>query len=133
MKKDLMLYVHIPYCVKKCNYCDFLSFADDGNIDRYMNALISDPVGKIPGEDKINTDEYNISSVFIGGGTPSLIDSAYIVRLIDKLKNIYEFKDEAEITIEANPGTLTLEKLISYRKAGINRLSIGVQSLMTMS
>jgi len=118
------LYVHIPFCRQKCKYCDFLSFAGCGNEiqGRYMNALFSEI--KFFGR-KINKP---VSSIFIGGGTPSEIDGNLIAELMRKIKESFNVMINAEITIESNPGTLTSQKLEIYRKSGINRLSMGVQS-----
>jgi oxygen-independent coproporphyrinogen-3 oxidase len=128
-KKELRLYVHVPFCVRKCYYCDFLSGpSNQEGIDTYFEALY-----KEINSYKNRGDDYRISSVFIGGGTPSCVDSGKIVRTLEELKNVFEFKKEAEITIEVNPGTVEMDsiadnKLLNYKKAGINRLSFGLQS-----
>ena len=128
-KKDLRLYVHVPFCVKKCDYCDFLSGpSDEEGIESYFEALYKE-VGSYEGR----TGDYKVSTVFIGGGTPSCVRSEYIARLLEELKRVFEFSSgdgslEPEITIEANPGTVDKDKLADYRKAGINRLSFGLQS-----
>ncbi len=112
------LYIHIPFCKRKCLYCDFLSFPDTEHINEYFDALIKE----------INAfDCKRVKSIFIGGGTPSYVDSGYIVRIMDALSR-YNIDSNAEITIEANPGTLDLEKLKTYRSCGINRISIGLQA-----
>lgn len=123
-QKPLEIYVHIPFCVKKCDYCDFLSGpADKSRQEAYVRALLWE----------INGLPYNrthqVTSVFFGGGTPSLIDASLIEEILSNLKKKYLFSPEAEITLEANPGTLTKEKLTIYRNAGINRLSLGLQSV----
>ena len=126
--RTLELYIHIPFCVQKCNYCDFLSFAaDDDTKKKYIDMLIA--------EMQLNTvayGDYRVTSVFIGGGTPSVIPSSAIAKVMDVVRANYNLDDNAEITIEANPGTLTESKLEDYLKSGINRLSIGLQSADVM-
>ncbi len=123
--KRMELYVHIPFCVKKCEYCDFLSFpcAEDDTQRRYVEKLIQEIVKM-----GYRYRKYTVSTIFVGGGTPSLIDSGLIVEIFDALRENFHIEPEAEITLEANPGTLTEQKLADYRRAGINRLSIGLQS-----
>lgn len=119
----LELYIHIPFCVKKCDYCDFLSGpADQGRQEAYVRALLEE-VRSLPYD-----SGHQVVSVFFGGGTPSLIEAAFIEEILSNLKEKFSVSPEAEITIEANPGTLTQEKLEIYRRAGVNRLSIGLQS-----
>lgn len=122
--KSAGLYIHIPFCVKKCRYCDFLSFGGCGEElqDRYIKALTRE-LGFYRGSDK------RIDTIFIGGGTPSLLRSAHIAEIIKAAEAAFCIDKDAEITIEANPGTLDPDKLSHYRKAGVNRLSIGVQSM----
>ena len=115
------LYIHIPFCKKKCKYCDFVSFlCDDKIIHEYFNSL----------EKEIDNCKINeeISTIYIGGGTPSFVNSQYIVNIMNKIKNSFKIKENAEITIEINPGTVDKEKLFDYKKVGINRISIGLQS-----
>lgn len=116
---EISLYIHIPFCKEKCKYCDFLSFKNTQNIDRYIASLIAE----------INAFDTNkrVKSIFIGGGTPSYIDEKYIFDIINSLSK-YNIKEDCEITIEANPGTLTKQKLQAYKSCGINRLSMGVQA-----
>lgn len=115
---EVNLYIHIPFCKKKCFYCDFISYPNkDDYIEEYIDTVIKE-------YSNYKAEEYIIKTVYIGGGTPSYIDSKYIVKL---LKEINIEKAE-EITIEINPGTVTKEKLRDYKKAGINRLSIGLQA-----
>ena len=115
---EVNLYIHIPFCKKKCYYCDFISYSNkDDYIEEYIDTVIKE-------YSNYKAEEYIIKTVYIGGGTPSYIDSKYIVKL---LKEINIEKAE-EITIEINPGTVTKEKLIDYRNSGINRLSIGLQA-----
>ncbi len=115
----LSLYIHIPFCKSKCKYCDFLSFPSMEYINAYKKALLNE----------INAFDCNdtIKSIFIGGGTPSVIDSSIIEEIMTGLGK-YNISKNAEITIEANPGTLTAEKLNAYSKSGINRISIGLQA-----
>lgn len=118
------LYLHIPFCVKKCAYCDFLSFPQGPDVQRrYADRLI----------DEIKTAsagfrDTTVTSVFVGGGTPSILDSEDMVRIFDALRQNFKIAEDAEISMEANPGTVTEKKLRDYRKAGINRLSFGLQS-----
>ncbi len=122
--KELELYIHIPFCIRKCNYCDFLSFScDEEGIEKYVSTLVE--------EIRCKARDYKddvITSVFIGGGTPSILSDDQIERIMNVVKNNYNLSDCCEITIESNPGTLTEEKLLAYKKSGINRLSIGLQS-----
>ncbi|MDN3652095.1 radical SAM family heme chaperone HemW [Thalassotalea ponticola] len=122
----LSLYVHIPWCVQKCPYCDFNSHTLKSQIDEtaYINDLIADLDSDIKRFD-INRPLY---SVFIGGGTPSLLSSAAIEQLILAIKQRFDCRDDMEITMEANPGTVEAEKFKGFANAGVNRLSIGVQS-----
>lgn len=139
--KNLGIYVHIPFCIKKCDYCDFISYCDKTEyIEKYIESIkkeINNTVGalSIRNTNKkyqtapLENSDYQITTIYIGGGTPSSIDSKYIVDILNTIKNV---GDDAivvpkEITIEINPGTITEEKLIDYKKAGINRLSIGLQ------
>ncbi|TAH74766.1 MAG: radical SAM family heme chaperone HemW [Anaerolineaceae bacterium] len=125
-KEDLRLYVHVPFCVKKCDYCDFLSgSSNEKGIKSYFDALYKEIRSY-----KDRASEYRVSSIFIGGGTPSCVHSDYIVRTLDELEKVFEFTTEIkpEITIEVNPGTIDENKLMDYKKAGINRLSFGLQT-----
>lgn len=125
-KKELGIYIHIPFCKQKCYYCDFISFANkDKKQEQYINAIKKEM-------DTYELEKYNVTTIYIGGGTPSYIESKYIVELIEKLKsklknNITKF-EEIEITIEVNPGTVTKQKLQDFKSCGINRLSIGLQT-----
>ena len=119
----LELYVHIPFCVRKCQYCDFLSGpSDEETKDRYIEALLKE----IRAAE--HTEDYEIVSVFIGGGTPSALKAEAIASIMRTLREKFLFCEDAEVTIEANPGTVDLEKLTIYRNVGINRLSLGLQS-----
>lgn len=124
--KKLGIYVHIPFCVKKCDYCDFLSYAGkEEYVESYIEEIKKEIANKLS---NIDYKEYEISTIYMGGGTPSFIDSKYIVDILSQIrkyaKNILQ---NVEITIELNPGTVTKEKLENYKDAGINRLSIGLQ------
>lgn len=121
---NLELYVHIPFCEKKCNYCDFVSFrANYDVIDKYINKLLEEIESK-----KYLANDFQISSIYIGGGTPSFIDAKYISFILESIKNNYNINDDAEISIEANPNSVTEDKIKTYYSSGINRLSIGLQS-----
>lgn len=125
MKKDLGLYVHIPFCIKKCGYCDFLSFpGTDDEKQAYVEALEKEirSYGAFAGG-------YRVSTLFLGGGTPSVLEPEQIERLMEAVSHTFELERKAEITIEANPGTLTKEKVRSWKNYGINRLSMGLQSV----
>ncbi len=124
----LALYIHIPWCVKKCPYCDFNSheLPIDSQLsmyDEYVDALLLDAAAQQP-----LTQGREISSIFIGGGTPSLLPIAQYQRLFNGLRKVFRFSDDIEVTMEANPGTLEHAPFAEYLKVGINRLSIGVQS-----
>lgn len=123
--KGLGLYIHIPFCVSKCNYCDFYSIAgaDEEKKDRYVSALVSHMH-----EYKIQTKNYVVSSVYIGGGTPSLLSENQLKAIIKAVKKNFRLTARCEISMEVNPGTVDLKKLKVMRKLGINRLSIGAQS-----
>ena len=125
--RPLELYVHIPFCVRKCRYCDFLSApAGPPEQEAYLQALLRE-IGGLPLTPEERASR-RIVSLFIGGGTPSLPAGEFIEKIVEKLKKEFIFSPDAEITIEANPGTLTIEKLQSYRRCGINRISLGLQS-----
>ena len=124
MSGGMELYLNMPFCVRKCAYCDFLSFPSGAETQRmYAKRLMKDidVMGKRYGEIPVET-------IFIGGGTPSVPDSALIVEIMEHVRHAFHVADGAEISMEANPGTVTREKLTDYRKAGINRLSFGLQS-----
>ncbi|MGE3772026.1 MAG: radical SAM family heme chaperone HemW [Gammaproteobacteria bacterium] len=121
----LALYVHLPWCVRKCPYCDFNSYTRDGAIPEreYVEALLAD----------LDRDAHYaagraLASIFIGGGTPSLFSGDAIARLLDGVRARLDFAADAEITLEANPGAVDAQHFAAYRRAGVNRLSIGVQS-----
>lgn len=126
MKNNFGIYIHIPFCAKKCSYCDFISFSDKDN-------LIEDYVFTLKKEIKdFDFFRVNVTTIYLGGGTPSYLDAKYITEILDLLKeklvnNKVAWKD-LEIAIEVNPGTVNKEKLEAYKNAGVNRLSIGLQS-----
>ena len=123
-KKELELYIHIPFCVRKCSYCDFLSApATEQTREAYMAALFAE----IGGRAKDYSDR-TVTSIFIGGGTPSLLSGEQIGQLMDRIREQFAMAQDAEITMEVNPGTVSAEKLRNFYTAGINRLSIGMQS-----
>lgn len=122
--REIELYVHIPFCVRKCNYCDFLSApCDDISKERYVNALCKEILasGSL-------LQEYEVSSIFFGGGTPSLLSQEQISSVMRAIKEVAKLKGDCEITIECNPGTITKDLLATYQNLGINRLSFGLQS-----
>ncbi|BCS80997.1 radical SAM family heme chaperone HemW [Anaerocellum diazotrophicum] len=123
--KTVGLYIHIPFCKKKCYYCDFVSYenVNDDVIFSYFRALESELIYY-----KENY-EIEIDTIYIGGGTPSFISAKYILALLEFLYSNFKIKSNCEITIEANPESITQEKLRSYSLAGVNRLSVGIQSL----
>ena len=124
MDDRLELYFHIPFCVRKCFYCDFLSApADEGTIKRYMEALLAETAGSA-----LSYAKYTVSSIFIGGGTPSVAPVFCIEDMLGTVKEHYSLAQDAEITMEVNPGTVSEKALSRYREAGVNRLSIGLQS-----
>lgn len=122
----LSLYVHLPWCVRKCPYCDFNSHALKGDIpaDRYIQALMADLENDLP-----LVWGRSVHSVFFGGGTPSLFSAAQIDRLLKGIRSRLQLAPGAEITLEANPGTIEHDSFSAYRDAGINRVSLGVQSI----
>lgn len=121
----LALYVHLPWCVRKCPYCDFNSHALRGNLpaDAYVDALLADVAREVG-----HTHGREIGSVFFGGGTPSLFPPAALARLLEGLHRYLAIAADCEITLEANPGTVDRARFEDFRNAGVNRLSIGVQS-----
>ncbi len=122
--KPLGLYIHIPFCQRKCYYCDFNSFSGKEQlIEAYMSALTQE-LGLYAG----SLRDYEVQSVFIGGGTPSLVSGDLIALFLETTKNKLTVAEEAEITIEVNPGTLTASKLKIYHECGVNRLSFGLQA-----
>lgn len=124
-KKRLGIYIHIPFCLKKCFYCDFLSApAKTEEMEQYFLALDKE----ISGYDKL-ASRYSVQSIFFGGGTPTLPSGEQIVPILEKLRKIFFVEEEAEITIECNPETADQKKLWMYKEVGINRISFGLQSV----
>ena len=121
----LSLYIHIPWCVQKCPYCDFNSHALKGDIPDmdYVEHLLTDLDNDLP-----LTSGRSVSTLFIGGGTPSLLGAEAMQRLLDGVRSRLTLEDNAEITMEANPGTVEADRFKAYQQAGVNRISIGVQS-----
>ena len=125
MKKDLGLYVHIPFCVRKCEYCDFLSWsAGEEEREQYVNALLSEIESY-----RDFVKGYRVSTIFVGGGTPSVLRPKQMERILQKIYEEKKKKKRPEITIEVNPGTVDEEKLQCYKANGVNRLSMGLQSV----
>ena len=125
-KNELGIYIHIPFCIQKCYYCDFVSFVNkESYIKKYVQTLKNEL-------DSYDLSKYNITTIYIGGGTPSVVSSGEIKNILDKIRekikgNSTKWED-IEITIEVNPGTVDKQKLEDYIRFGINRLSIGLQS-----
>lgn len=130
MNEDISIYIHIPFCKSKCYYCDFVSFEnkEDDCIAMYIDAVCNEILQKAD-----ILSQYNIKTIYFGGGTPSYIDSKYIEKIISTLnlfkntENILD-EEETEITLEINPGTITKEKITAYKNIGINRVSLGLQT-----
>ena len=120
----LSLYVHVPWCIKKCPYCDFNSHEKNDSFDekKYVEALLLD----LENEHENNRDR-RLSSIFFGGGTPSLFSAEAIHQVITRAEDLFKFNN-IEVTLEANPGTFEQDKFNDFRQAGVNRLSIGIQS-----
>ena len=125
MKKDLGLYIHIPFCARKCEYCDFLSWrAGEEEREQYVEALLLEIESY-----REFAKGYRVSTVFIGGGTPSVLLPKQMERILQKVYEVFELEKRPEITIEINPGTVNEEKLQCYKENGVNRLSMGLQSV----
>lgn len=126
MSKELGIYIHIPFCKSKCYYCDFISYTNQcSQVESYIQEVSKEMK-------QYNISNYNVTTIYIGGGTPSFMDEKYIKQLLEELKtklinNETKF-EEIEITIEINPGTITKQKLEQYKRSGVNRISIGLQS-----
>jgi len=126
MRTKLSLYIHIPFCIQKCRYCDFLSGpADDETRKLYVKRLIQDI--HLAGR-KYEECKYEVITIYIGGGTPSVLPGEDIADILDVARESFPVAGDAEITVEINPGTVDSKKLQIYRQAGVNRLSIGLQS-----
>lgn len=123
--KKLGIYIHIPFCKKKCAYCDFISFSNKQNLVKEYVETLKQEISKC----ELDREEYLVETIYFGGGTPSYIDSKYIEEILNLIRSKFDISKNAEITIEVNPGTASEEKLNDYYKSGINRLSIGLQSV----
>jgi putative oxygen-independent coproporphyrinogen III oxidase len=123
-KKEAALYIHIPFCQHKCIYCDFYSIITKDNFDNFLSAVKKE----IKYYSLNYSDDHIFKSVFFGGGTPSLMPVKFISDILETLGKCYTISEDAEITLETNPGTVDKKKLIDFRAAGINRLSVGIQS-----
>lgn len=124
--KRLSIYIHIPFCAKKCSYCNFVSYCTkESEIDAYIYALKKE----IDIQSKTYKEPYIISSIFIGGGTPSFLPNGAIEKIVSYVKEKFAVGTYAEITVEGNPNSLTKEKLEEYKRAGVNRISIGGQTI----
>lgn len=122
--RSLELYVHIPFCVRKCDYCDFLSAPAGADTQQeYVRKLLSEIEQK-----GVRCTEYEVTTIFFGGGTPSILKAGWIADVLDAIYRNFQVRADAEITVECNPGTLSLEKLSIYKNAGVDRISIGLQS-----
>jgi len=122
--KDLSLYIHIPFCIQKCYYCDFLSFTmDEETVDLYFENLVKE----IEGYGSMVNEDTVVRTIFIGGGTPTCVDSKYILQILKVIRTRFVVDPHVEISIESNPATFDVTKLLDYKKAGINRLSMGLQ------
>ena len=124
------IYIHIPFCVRKCRYCDFLSAPSSAEVQaQYVQSLCREirmsVSAALPGEDSGRAEA---ASVFVGGGTPSILDAGLLEKVMETLRSVHRISPGAEITVECNPGTLSREKLKRYRAMGVNRLSLGLQS-----
>jgi oxygen-independent coproporphyrinogen-3 oxidase len=124
---ELGLYVHVPFCVKRCGYCSFNTAPlEDGAMARYLEAVHREIelLGALPWAPRVR-----LATVFLGGGTPSLLASDELAALLDRIRSRFALRDDAEITVECNPESVARDKLAGYRAAGVNRVSLGVQSL----
>jgi putative oxygen-independent coproporphyrinogen III oxidase len=126
----LGLYVHFPWCVAKCPYCDFNSHPVTGEIPEpaYIEQVLGDLRFDLRAAEKRTSEKQKVSTIFIGGGTPSLCSGEGVARLLDGIRGMVALDEDVEITLEANPGTVDAEHFAQYRSAGVNRLSIGAQS-----
>ena len=121
--KPIGLYVHIPFCVRKCNYCDFASEAlSVSKREKYIDSLLSEI-------ESYKDENISVDTVFFGGGTPTSLDASELLKIIEKIKKCFDISGLREFTVECNPGTVDLEKLEALKSAGVNRLSFGVQSI----
>jgi len=132
---NLSFYVHIPYCVKRCGYCDFNTYTpaelqiSDG-LSQISNSYIDLVIQEIE-QARLTVGEATVPTIFFGGGTPSLMEASDIARVITKIKNSFKLSDDCEITLETNPDTVDKQKLAALKDAGINRISVGMQSAVS--
>lgn len=124
MKKEISIYIHIPFCDHKCIYCDFYSIITSDNVNNFLDALKKEIVTYA----ELLRDRVSVNTIFFGGGTPSLMNPGYINEILSFLHKNFEIKKNAETTLETNPGTVDINKIREFKLAGINRLSIGIQS-----
>lgn len=122
--QDLAIYIHIPFCKQKCIYCDFYSIVTEDRFEAYSNALISE----IEFYARKYANLYNVTSIFIGGGTPSLLPLKYFEKIVKTVYDKFRLNTNLEFTVEVNPGTVDSEKIKFYKEIGVNRVSVGVQS-----
>ena len=124
MNNDLGIYIHIPFCIKKCYYCDFVSFMNkEDMVEKYTYAICTEIL-----QNADILSEHKVETIYIGGGTPSYIDAKYIKQILDTLYMVIDKEYLKEVTIECNPNSITKEKIKVYKESGINRISIGLQS-----
>lgn len=122
--ENISIYIHIPFCVRKCHYCDFLSMPASSKVKKkYVQALCAEIEAW-----KQEMEGYQVHTIFFGGGTPSILEDGLLEQVLCKLKETFFFANYPEITVEVNPGTVDITKLRSYKESGVNRLSIGLQS-----
>ncbi|MCI8410535.1 MAG: oxygen-independent coproporphyrinogen III oxidase [Lachnospiraceae bacterium] len=125
-KSPLGLYIHIPFCVKKCAYCDFLSMqASDEVQEKYIEALLKELDGV-----SILTDDYELQTIYLGGGTPSVLDTKHLWKILEKVQDVFgvSISRMKEVTLEVNPGAVSMDKWMEYQRMGIQRISMGLQS-----
>ena len=123
--KEIGIYIHIPFCLSKCFYCDFVSYAGrDNMIEKYVYALCNEIL-----QNAEILGQHIVKTIYIGGGTPSFIDSKYISQMLNTIYMVTDKANIEEITIECNPNSISKEKIMAYKEAGINRVSIGLQSI----
>lgn len=132
--KPMGMYIHIPFCAKKCEYCDFVSFDQKQDLMEPYFACLIQEIQSVGIQNKKDSEEgrdeiFEIQTIYIGGGTPSFLEENKIAQILETIRENYHLAQNCEITIEVNPGTITGEKLMEYKKAGINRLSIGLQAV----
>lgn len=125
--KNLGIYIHIPFCKKKCDYCDFVSYTQNEEIqNKYVDCLLK-TIEQVTS--KLKLDDYIVNTIYFGGGTPSYINSKNIIEIMKKIQSKFQIAENPEITIEINPGTISEDKLLDYKNCSINRISIGCQAI----